>query len=208
MITYSGSPTNHPSIDVPEGTDVVNIADVTAALEKLRDGAEFTRLNGNATVAAVNRCLPLMNAVIDTTIAAAPYWYFTNRVVIQGDTTGAAVLWLELDLPAGVTITQLLLTVDGNGGGANHSSLPATLPAVSLIIVNPNSGAAFTTDTQSDTSANLAAYEAAHFIQLDVTRVVAADRRHLIKIQGETGANSVAASLALFGLQISYDAVA
>jgi hypothetical protein len=120
----------------------------------------------------------------------------------QGDVTTAGRMDVYLPLPKGaVTITGVVVAVDGNGAGASHSALPATMPTVELIRQPLGGGAPVSVSgPQVDTSGTFGAYDTAHVISIGaIGHTIVADNAYYLKITGEAGANSVAGALAVYG---------
>jgi hypothetical protein len=196
---------------VPNDGELITGADRLLTAQALANRAQYLRQTGWGSRAATFRSVPLSNFVPNQFVVPQQYQYSSVSPPGIGTWTqlvvsAAVPLLLDLDLPPGVTLTRVTLTVDGDAGGVGvHGALPATMPDLSLIITNPNSAGVFTTDTVVDASPDVATYDGPHFIDLVVSRFAVEDRRHQVRFRGETGANSQA-GLTVFGLQISWTA--
>jgi hypothetical protein len=196
---------------VPNNGELITGGDRLLTAQALANRTEYLRQTGWGSRTATFRSVPLSRFVPNQFVVPQQYQYSSvsppgigtwNQLTVSS----AAPLLMDLDLPPGVTLTRVILTVDGDAAGSGpHGALPATMPDLSLLITNPNTAAVFTTDTQIDTSPDVATYDGGHFIDLVVSRVVTEDRRFQVRFRGETGANSQA-GLTIFGLQISWSA--
>lgn len=86
----------------------------------------------------------------------------------------------------------------------SHGALPATKPSVTLQEIDPDSGTVLSSIAITDPSATLGAYEAAHSIELQPLVTTVAGHLYTVKISGESGANSLANSLALLKLSATW----
>jgi hypothetical protein len=121
---------------------------------------------------------------------------------------------LAIDLggiPPGVTLTDVKVWLVG-GTGATHSAMPATKPKASFYRKTPALGGSDAGATSllagptTDGSANVAAYEVLHVITFTPGLVVLTSGRYYVMVEGETGANSVAAALQIVGVSASWTA--
>jgi hypothetical protein len=197
MITYDGTNTFRTSIDVPEGTDAVNIAAVSTALERLQDNVRF--LTGAASQSLpLDKAVPCLAAVGTSPVDA---WKFLGGVavfVMVQQTLTSTVFVIPIDVPVGTVIEALSVNCSGGYDGNTHSSLPANKPILRLLEID-SAGAITEIDAQTDTSASVGAYDASHSIDLVLGSpyTTLGLRRYLLSFQGESGANSVAQSLSV-----------
>jgi hypothetical protein len=102
--------------------------------------------------------------------------------------SSSAVGWIFY-VPAGSVITSVSVYVDPNSG---HGALPATMPMLQLMELDPATSGSVQIDATSDTTAVIATYEAPHTITSPVLNyTVSAARLILARVYGEYGANSV-----------------
>jgi hypothetical protein len=158
--------------------------------------------------------IPMSTAV---EIAGATVWNFGNNGNVSGSSggyswaqtsvAGAAAIMFSVPVPPKATIKAFAVRLRGNvGSGTLHAGLPATMPVLSLVR-SPADGSAFVTvDTVTDTSATAAIYDAAHTLSKTIAspHAVVASQAYYIRFTGETGANSAANHLGIFGVTVTY----
>jgi hypothetical protein len=125
-----------------------------------------------------------------------PYW-------LEHDKSAGNKWAIDVCLPPLVTITQVKLWCNGSLVGGGHGALPATMPLVRFIELSTTLTANYT-QTQSDTSANVAAYDVNHNITLTVSRLADPALRYAIEIEGEQGANSINDSFGFTALTVAW----
>lgn len=200
-----------PNVAVPNPGEGITAADRKLTAQALANRTRYLKDHAWGTKDVSFRNVSL-TTLLPNLFVATKQWFLVSSsgskrgFWVQTDVTGAVSLMVDLDLPHGVTLTGILAVLEGDGGGATHSALPATLPTMILHIIDPNTAVPVTSETIIDPSANLGAYEAIHYLSLGVTHVVDQTFRYCVQITGETGANSVALALALYGLQVSWSA--
>lgn len=209
--TVSDSSVYTGSVVVPNDGELITGADRLLTAQALANRTRYLKDNGWATRPAVFRSVPLSGFVRNQFAVPAQYQYASvlgsmRGVWVQLDVGAAVPLMMDLDVPPGATLTQINAAVDGDAGGSGaHGALPATMPALTLFAIDPVTGVPVTTDTQSDTAPNAAAYDAGHLIVLAVSRIVDQTKRYVLQFSGETGANSQL-GLTLTGIQLSWTA--
>lgn len=198
------------NVVVPLDGELITGADRALTAQSLANRTRYLQVNGSASKPATFRSVPLSGFKQNEFVVPQQYIMASSGigamvgVWVQLDVAGAAPLLMDLAVPPGVTLTQLLVTLDGDAGaGSGHSALPATMPTLSLFEINPSTGVPFTSFSATDISPNVAAYDGLHQIALNFSRFVTEDRRYLVKFTGETGANSQA-GLTMTGLQITW----
>lgn len=107
-------------------------------------------------------------------------------------------LWLPT--PAAGKITQVRATLKSVSG---HSGLPASLPTITLFRIDELTGSPVEIGTETDDSANLTEYEAAHevIMVIDPGEELSAQRSYMLKIEGESGADAAANLLYVHGVR-------
>lgn len=129
--------------------------------------------------------------------------------IIQSTVGGSEVIRLTLPLPSKGFLKTVHLYVKGGDGTPQHGALPGTKPAVALRrkALIPGSPLLFSESvvaTATDGSANVTAYEQAHAISLTGLSVnldtANPNLDMFLRVTGESGANSVAASFRIFGI--------
>jgi hypothetical protein len=107
--------------------------------------------------------------------------------------------------PSHGNLQAVTVYIDGNGVGGAHSSLPATMPRARVEYINTT--ASVTSGTYAtDSSANVATYDAAHAITALAPAFIPTDESFIayVRIQGETGANSLASALRVFRVTATF----
>lgn len=181
-------------------------------------------------LATLNSAAVTNNATIGgtlgvTTSVTSPSYLFTSamtgisRIVTnppQADPanwkSATAGFWTNLSLgtkivcnfdpPQGCTITGIRVQYQG---AAAHANLPGTMPLVDLRYYDTASNIDLSQATQSDTSANTAAYQLIHAITLTGLSVVVDKRttRFHVDITAESGANALVGA-SLVSVQYTY----
>ena len=194
------------NIVVPDPSDIRNAASVIAGFQPL---ANRTRKLKDSLVVSTSGTmqLNLSNAQNnDLSLPSGFMWGLQSWVNFLVSST--AEVSLEFRLPAGVTITQLRAWIVRQGGA--HSALPAVKPVLNFYEIDPANATSpphvnFSA-SQADGSATVGAYEALHAITLNTSRVVANGYRYLATVTGESGANALANTTTLQGLDVSWTA--
>jgi hypothetical protein len=109
----------------------------------------------------------------------------------QVDVTDQGSIYLPV--PGGILgkITAVNAWVTSAAG--NHAGMPGTKPDVALIRFDPLTFDDTVVATASDPSANLAAYETPHLLQLTgLNSARGGNVEHYVRIRGEAGANALA----------------
>jgi hypothetical protein len=112
-------------------------------------------------------------------------------------------------LPPGVVLTEVRLSLEGNGntaGGADHSALPANKPTIQLVQLDPDTQVATNVSSViTDASATQPTYDAQHFIAITgLSHVVDRTKRYFVVVAGESGANAIANRLTLHAFDLSW----
>jgi hypothetical protein len=108
------------------------------------------------------------------------HMYYTQTSV-----SSVGALMFPLDpLPPGATIESVSMRIKGGG----HASLPTTMPTITLYEVEDQTDTQLVTAT--DTSANVAAYDAFHTVTAAVGATVDPLKCYHVKIEGEAGGTS------------------
>lgn len=202
------------NVPVPDPGDNRTAASVIQFAQPLANRSEYLRLH---TLGADARgvSIPLTIGVPDKLSAATPMWIIaggapnaTPLVWQQNAVTGVGEVWFDVGLivPPLVTVTDVKAYIQG---GAGHGALPATKPKLwfsEYNYITNGLGAAVSETSQSDNPANVGAYEANHVLGgtgLSPNVLIDQQRRYIVTVQGEAGANSVA-GLSLLGIKISW----
>lgn len=131
--------------------------------------------------------------------SGVPYWHPIHAGKFLNDII-AGEIDIPIRVPHGATLTQVIVYL---WGGAGHGALPGNMPSLTLYSV-PSSGLDTAVGSQVDTSASVAAFEAAHSITLAVSHT--ADRvntRLVAQLKAESGANSLVGATYI-GTRIQY----
>lgn len=197
-------------IVVPDDSDPRSAASVRVAFQRLANRS----LNAKNRLDATESCVPGRAASISVPIAlnpaTAPGQYTLDLDTTFGwrwlaTATGGQFV-VALPLPPKGRLTEFHVFVEGIGA---HAALPAQRPLFHVYQTGWTPGGAASAysviGTATDPSATLAAYETVHAISLtglsvDLSWTPAEPGRALyLRIIGESGANSLAAGLALIG---------
>jgi len=113
--------------------------------------------------------------------------YFTQDAPTAGGTLTPVAF--VMNVPVGAVITGISWRIDPAPG---HAALPATLPQLVAVELDPATGGSTTIATQSDTSGSVAVYEAAHNVSATgLSYTTTAGRAVVVNVYGEKGANEV-----------------
>ncbi len=188
----------------------------TAALQVPNDGEDVNQasLLSNFVQGLGNRTLHLKNKTpgvgatyqIEIPLGSASLnigtrFAFLESALLWQQTSVAdgGALYFPLPLMAAYgTLKEVHLIVDG---GSTHGGVPATKPKITIMRNVATIGAASITapasvGTATDSSASVGSYELVHAISVTGLAVVPTDiNTHWLKVEGETGANSVANEL-------------
>lgn len=133
----------------------------------------------------------------------------TNLYYLQTSVTDAGALWFSLDtLPVGAKLLTVSVRLAGGApftAPYTHAGLPGTMPTIT--VYRQTDGTATSVSSATDSSANVAAYDAFHAISASPNHTIVAGAQYHVKVTGEAGANSNASVLSLtavtFGLGFS-----
>lgn len=202
-IDYIGDPTTyHDIVELPTDGDDRDAACVTAPFEACLDNIEYVKQRKNVSTAVVKW---LENA----------QWQGTQWTPLRASgskggwasehSDGSATVEqnvFDVDIPHNSTITQVQAYIDP---GTGHGALPASMPRWELQAHAPH-GNISVLDSQTDTSGNVAAYEADHTIaKASLSHTVNRDTtRYKVVVFCEAGANSKT-GFVLEGVKVTFN---
>lgn len=214
-MTLVVTPTNGPwasTLSIPADGEAVSSASVLGYMQEVANRLEFLRQR----TPGANPVANLLEIVYPTASGLPGYaadWSQTVAGIIpvwrQGASvaaTGGPLYCLDNRLQQGMSIRGMAGDIVGKNG---HGALPATMPTVRLLKFARSIGTAAATyiasgpamtvvDTQSDLSANVAAYEVVHVVTKTLASpevVDLANWNYFLQLNGEYGANFVAGTL-------------
>lgn len=158
---------------------------------------------------------PLSSAYPET---PADWNIITSAVLDSGWLQVDVTLLTSLDMDitpympvAGATLDSVTVHLTGLDSGATHAALPGTVPTIQLFRTTT---AGVTTQigvNEEDPSINVAAYEVAHVIEINSTtqaavmpHTILASTRYIVRIFGETGANSQDDAVKIYNVAIGW----
>lgn len=192
------TPANGPwaaTLNVPADGESVNSASVVGYMQEVANRLEYLRQRtpGANPVANLIRLQASVSSVFVPTNWALVGGASASPLGLNQTTIGVIFLpWIPLtDLLTGMIIRGF--TVFARGATA-HAALPATMPKVELIRVDTTTLAITVVDTQSDVSANTAAYQVVHTIAktLGAPETVLSTALYYLRLSGEDAANALA----------------
>lgn len=114
----------------------------------------------------------------------------------QTDVADDRAIWFALATTPGDTLVSVFVRLDGDKEGDGHAALPATRPRVQLLTTDIDGNIQILA-TVTDSSANVAAYDAPHNVILQSVGLDSGTMPQLatiepfyVRVYGETGANS------------------
>jgi hypothetical protein len=190
-IDYTGDPTTyHDIVQLPADGDNNDASNITAPFEACLDNIEYLKQLKHVQ-SSVQRQMrhaeysssQVTRSIVDGSVSG---WQVNHPG--PGDATVENIVF-PIEVPQGATITQIRVTIDPANG---HGGLPASMPRWELL-TETATGVATLADSQTDTSANAAAFDANHTIQktISVGPVNNATTRYTLKFFSEAGANSL-----------------
>lgn len=216
-------PTNITAVDIftdpvvaPSPGELITSADRVLTAQALANRSLYaknrTRGGQSLSLVPVNMCAAYITQEIAGDGTTGLRWVAqstsaTGSYKQHSVFTGYPIIF-DLEAPIGVTITSLTARVIGKNGATVHGSLPATLPILTLEVYNPSTNTTVVAGTTTDTSPNLAAYETQHSILVTpgAPPLVDGSHRYVARLKGETDANSVADTLVVTGIFVSWTA--
>lgn len=196
----------------PSSAITISGSGLTVAGALTASGASnYPALSPTRTLTGIISMAPIDNALS----GAAPAWGqtlsigATFRGWIQNSVTGPHEIVFHISPPVGATLKTVTLYVDGDGttAGAGHGALPANMPVVRLVSYANSTGTESTIASQTDTAANVGAYETYHAITLSgLSTVVASGTSYSVVLVGETGANAANDCLVVYAGEYTYEA--
>ena len=190
-------------ISVPINGDVRSAFTVEPAFQALANRTRYL-LDRVTSAATGNKIIiPLVAAKasrFDFGVAAESSSNSDRGTWWQSDITDAGYLWIPIPHILGASITALTARVHGDfATNGPRPALPATMPKLTLW--RSDGSAATSVASQTDSSADVPSYEAAHTIAITgINEAFSADNTLWIEFNGEfdAGANDLADALALF----------
>lgn len=201
------TPTSGSAVSVPDPGDARTAASVEVPFQALTNRVAYLEAHAEGAVPAIVQ-IPLEAGVVD--FAVGGNWQFVDNIWQQTSVAAPAKLWVPLRLPVGVVLVNVILTLAGNAveGSGAHSSLPATMPKLTLRRVVPTSvttsAIGTVVATATDPSATTGTYDATHIITLSMSEAISGVTRYSVVIEGEFGSGALANRLAVFGLSATY----
>jgi hypothetical protein len=190
------------NILVPDDGDAANAASVETGFV---DVGNRTLWNYNRTVEAVGGALVFPLAPFDYD-GVNRWTFFLSLMAYQNsNVAGNEAMVVALPTLHNCDFDSVTAVVHGDGGGAGpHVGLPGTMPQIRLYRQTVSTATTAIVGTQADTSAGVAAYETIHTIVLSFgAQSYDGDSSYWLAIQGETGANSIAGALEVYGLSMN-----
>jgi hypothetical protein len=191
--TYTPTPTDHTSIELPADDDTVSAALFAAPLMDLAD--MVARLKADVGVFSPV-LIPLIRNTVPQADGTTPYWAYDGQLdgagFVQLQSTVAPSLYIELDVQAGQKIIQAGVYCRGTWNGNTHSvHVPGTMPGISIESVDTYGVRTTEFTGQVDTSGTILAYETSHlFSTLPGSVTVLSGHRYFIVVTGEAGSNA------------------
>jgi len=136
------------------------------------------------------RAIPFQHHAVSFVSSGSPSWLWGGSLWVQS-VAFSAFDGLYWPLPAKPGMTSVSVSIDLIGA-AGHASLPASMPRLHVERVGVTSvGVASVVSTVTDTSANVAAYQALHTLTCPtVASIDVFNYRYFVVLYGEFGAGS------------------
>ncbi|HVU05232.1 MAG TPA: hypothetical protein VHE30_25965 [Polyangiaceae bacterium] len=189
--------------------DPLDSTELTNPETQLTKRTNYLREHTQSARDVSDKRMPILNGVPDS--SSPTTWNVSQGVWFQADTS-QCFLFIDLDLPPGVTLTSVVAHVQGSSGAGSHAALPANMPILALVSLDPSDELVGTPPavvaSQADVSTPVANYNAAHTIVVSLSHVVDGAKRYMARIQSEYGSNSEADKLVVKGVSVSWTAPA
>lgn len=188
----------------PDDGDTASAASLVAPGTGLQVLADRTRYLYNRNIAAKGGTLYVPMCVMYN--ASTRFTAFAGGVLEQTSVASAGQLDIQIPPVYGAALTGITAYVHGDYGLAGpHAALPGTMPRLNAQKLGLTTATISALGTATDTSATVGAYESYHTIEVTFSPYdfVTTESVHA-SFFGETGANSLAAALYLFGITATY----
>lgn len=201
LVPVDTFPANHT---VASDGEAVSQATRTLVMQGYADGLLYLRNRSPAAVAG-NYQIPIAPVGLYAAAWIARWgWVAASEGWVNLNIGGADEITIPLPALVGCSFSSVTLVVHGDANAVGpHAALPASMPQVTLYKIDGQTAApALTTvGSQVDTSANVAAYEQGHTITYTPGAAQTIDEvtQYAISVRGESGANSIASALVLYG---------
>ena len=201
---YTPTDQHHTQLSVPDNGQADDSASLFDGTAKYNADNGLYLYNRNVGAVGGDYLIPMTPA----DLGASPAYHWNDgagavRFLCCGAITGTNDEAL-FNVPQifGAKLDQITAWVEGDGGANNHTALPVSLPRVTLYSRDMTGGSETNEGAQIDTSGTYTAYDITHSIQLTLGTAVSfsATKQYMVSIRGESGTNSVADALALYGL--------
>lgn len=216
---YTPVPGNNPAnITLPSDGDLASALSVDSPLGDLADKVA----HANWPETDNTKSYPLISQTI---FRAQPYNVFVNQTdgngnVITPKWAYELGVWIQsvvtvtneyidqvLDVPHNATLSNVYVNISGTTGARTHAGLP-TMPTFRVFRMPVTTGVFQTmSNLITDPTAVLATYNAAHQITIPINANAVIDKssyRYIVRIIGESGANSVASALQYLGCSTEF----
>lgn len=130
---------------------------------------------------------------------------FVDYPVWRNTGSGASALWCTVPALAPVRLTSVKAALQSDNL-VPHDDLPEVMPALTLVELDGFAATYTNIATQVDDSPDKATYDALHVVTLSVSQVLDPAKQYAVRVRGESGDNSLAGSLVLRALSLSWDA--
>lgn len=212
MTIYSDSyipvPTYHSPIDIVTDNDEITVDGVMGTIQEVADNVEYVRQ-------AIGTFEGQHKLTLAGVASRAGIWGYAcvhdgsayESGLVQDVVSGSVALHVEvpIDLPPGTVISNIKAWFYGKFLSASHSSLPAVLPGIKLFSVDDYHG---TTTLIADggpispadaTDYNTGGNESS----IAGPYALVAGKKYFIRIEGESGADSVASACRCTGIEMT-----
>jgi hypothetical protein len=179
--------------------------DGTNCLVPAQDLADRSRYLYNRTPAASGGAYQVPICPVDFGAVARWAWLTTSNGWYCANIGGADEMVIPLPALIDTTFDSVTMILHGDANGAGpHGGAIGTMPRITLYRIDGALGTFTNVGSQIDTTVAPATYDVLHSVTLSVAaQTVDSTTQYAVSIRGESGANSIAGALVMFGLHMN-----
>lgn len=184
--------------------DAVSQAIRVGVMQEYADALTYLR---NRSIEALGGVFQVPIAPVGLYYAAAAWvqrwgWDPVNNGLVNHSVAGVDEIAIPIPPLIDTSFSDITIRVDGDAGsGGPHVGLPASMPRITLYRLDATAGTLTNVGNQVDPSAGIGAYDVIHSITYTpgAAQIIDSDTSYFLSVRGESGANSIALALVMFG---------
>lgn len=215
MDNYAGNPDTAPAtIRIPANDDEPSFTIFRAGLVDLADRTADTNRRLALALAPDPSIVSIFSGMPDNTPMAAASWVLAKTEApntigwVQNTKVDVLDLFFPLHIPSGWRATEVIITLNGAGGGTTHTGdIPDTMPEAVVFRIDNSGTFTAVSSAAGDPSADLTAYEVVHQFSVPGPIVGNSDKQFFLRIKGEADTHAEAFALKILAVDVVLEPV-